>query len=135
VDEPLVLGVGPDDPWWGVGAVPIDDLRDRTLAGLPLGTGLRGALDGACAAAGFSPRIAFESGDLGIVADFGARGLGVAVLAESVAAARPDLHGVAVEPEVRSSLALAWRSSGPAGPAGRALLALARDAIPEVHSR
>ncbi len=134
VDEPLVAGVGPDDPWSERTTVSIDDLRDRTLVSLPLGTGLRGALDGACAAAGFRPRIAFESGDLGIVADFGARGLGVAIVARSVALARPDLRMVAIEPAVRSSLALAWRAENPSSPAGRALVAHARSAIPEVDS-
>ena len=134
VDERLVVGVGPDDPWSERTTVSIAELRDRTLVSLPLGTGLRGALDGACAAAGFRPRIAFESGDLGVVADLAARGLGVAILAGSVALARPDLRGVAIEPAVRSSLALAWRAEGPSSPAGRALVAHARSAIPEVDS-
>jgi DNA-binding transcriptional LysR family regulator len=135
VDEPLVLGVGPDDPWWTVDAIPITELRDRTLVSLPVGTGLRGALDAACAAAGFAPRIALESGDLGVVADFAAGGLGAAALAGSVAAARPDLRAVAIEPAVRSSLALAWRTDGPASPAGRALAARARQSLPAAEPR
>jgi DNA-binding transcriptional LysR family regulator len=130
VDERLVIGVPADDPWPGTPTVTLAELGERAVVSLPVGTGLRAALDGACAAAGISPRIAFESSDLGVVADLAAQRMGVAILPESVGAGHPVLRGVPVQPEVRSNLALAWRSGGPSSPAGRALVAHARAALP-----
>jgi DNA-binding transcriptional LysR family regulator len=132
VDEELVLGVGEDDPWHRVAAVEVAQLRERTLVSLPLGTGVRTALEAACAAAGFAPRIGFESADLGVVAELAAGGLGAAPLPASVATALPGLHAVALRPSTRSSLALAWRTDGPTSPAGRALVAHARGALPAI---
>jgi DNA-binding transcriptional LysR family regulator len=132
VDERLVAGVTADDLLRAAAGVTVEDLADRTLISLPTGTGVRGALDIACAAAGVTPRIAFESGDLGVVADLAAQGLGVAILPESVGGMHPELRGVPVEPPVRSCLALAWRAGGPTSAAGRALVAHARAAVPAV---
>jgi DNA-binding transcriptional LysR family regulator len=130
VDERLVVGVPVDDPWPETPTVTLAELGQRAVVSLPGGTGLRAALDGACAAAGVTPRIAFESSDLGVVADLAAQWMGVAILPESVGAGHPVLRGVPVEPEVRSNLALAWRAGGPSSPAGRALVAHARAALP-----
>jgi DNA-binding transcriptional LysR family regulator len=132
VDEELVLGVGADDPWHGTAAIEVAQLRERTLVSLPPGTGVRTALDAACAAAGFEPRIGFESTDLAVVAELAAGGLGAAPLPASVASALPGLHGVRLDPSARSSLALAWRIDGPTSPAGRALVTHARAALPAV---
>jgi DNA-binding transcriptional LysR family regulator len=130
VDERLVVGVSVDDPWPGTPTVTLAELGQRAVVSLPVGTGLRAALDGACAAAGVTPRIAFESSDLGVVADLAAQRMGVAILPESVGAGHPVLRGVPVEPEVRSNLALAWRAGGPSSPAGLALVAHARATLP-----
>ena len=132
VDEELVLGVGPDDVWADSDVVPVGRLRDRTLVSLPPGTGVRTALDAACAAAGFAPRVGFESADLGVVAELAAGGLGAALLPSSVIGAVPGLRGLPLDPAPRSSLALAWRRDGPSSPAGRALVEHARLAIPAV---
>lgn len=128
VDERLVAAVAPDDPLADAGTVRLAALRDRALITLTRGTGLRTAVDDACASAGFRPRIAFEASDPAVLADLAAQGLGVAVLPESLAAARsPALLAVTVtEPALSSRLALAWRSRGPAGPAARALVRHAR---------
>lgn len=132
VDERLVIGVAATDPWPAAPAVSVTELSDRTLISLPVGTGLRGAFDAACAAAGITPRIAFESSDLGVVAELGAQGMGVAILPESLGAAHPALRAAPVQPEVRSALALAWRAGGSSSPAGRALVAHVRTGIPAV---
>ena len=60
-----------------------------------------------------------------------ARELGVAILPESVATVDDSqLHPIAVtDPEIRSQLALAWRTDGPISPAARKLIALAREAL------
>jgi DNA-binding transcriptional LysR family regulator len=70
----------------------------------------------------------FEASDPVILAELAARGLGVAILPASLAAARAgEVHSVAVTaPELRSRVELAWRAAGPISPAARALLATAR---------
>jgi DNA-binding transcriptional LysR family regulator len=130
VDPARVPAGGPDEPWRPASHVAVAELRDRVLVSLPPGTGVRAALDAVCRAAGFSPRIGFESADLGVVAELAAGGLGAALLPVSVASAVPGLRGVPVAPAPRSSLALAWRTDGPSSPAGRALVAHARRSLP-----
>jgi DNA-binding transcriptional LysR family regulator len=111
----------------------LDAIRDRPLISLPRGTGLRTCLDEACATAGFQPHIAFEAGDPQMLARLAARGLGLAVLPESVADAHPDdLHPIAItRPALRGRLALAWRAGGPTSPAARALISHARAGLPD----
>jgi len=126
-DERLVAAVGHGHPLGTRRSLPVRALRDLPLISLPRGTGLRRLLDEACAAAGFSPRIAMEAGDPGVLARLAARGLGVAIVPASLAAARAEeLQAIPIDrPELRGALALAWRKGGPASPAGRALVARA----------
>ena len=115
----------------GRAGLTLAELSQLPLVSLPRGTGLRSALEDACDRAGLVPRIAFEASNLTMVAALAARQLGVAILPESVATAdRSQLHPIAViEPEIRSRLALAWRTHGPVSPAARELIALARAAM------
>ncbi len=120
-DEPLVAAVSPEDPWYGRESVPLDELLERGLICLPVGTGLRGALDAACGAR--RPRIAFEASAPPMVITLAQRGLGPAVLAASMVS---GLHAVRItDPVPWGRLALAWRAEGPHSPAARALIALA----------
>jgi DNA-binding transcriptional LysR family regulator len=127
-DEALVAAVSPDDPLAGAETIPLDALRERSIISLPQGTGLRTCLDHACASVGFQPRIAFEASDLNVLAQLAARGLGVAMLPESVAHFyASSLHAIAItNPEPRGRVELAWRSEGPVSPAARALISHAR---------
>ncbi|MFI9100566.1 LysR family transcriptional regulator [Streptomyces fildesensis] len=133
VDEPFVVAVAPGDPLADRTSIALDALAGRPLMCLPRGTGLRTVVDHACAAAGFRPRIAFEAGDPTVLAQFAVRGLGVAILPESLARSYPgELHAVNLtRPKLRGRLALAWRTEGPSGPAARALVRQARAALPE----
>ncbi|WP_167101607.1 LysR family transcriptional regulator [Mycobacterium sp. DL592] len=126
-DEAIDAAVHPSDPWRGCTSVPLTALADRPLIALPRGTGIRRRLDDACAAAGVTPRIAFEAGNPMELADLAARGLGTAILPQSVSRHRSDLHAVALTPELRGRLVLAWRAHGPVSPAARVLIGLARD--------
>ncbi|MFG2192498.1 LysR family transcriptional regulator [Streptomyces sp. NPDC048639] len=136
VDEPLVAAVAPGDPLLeepGRTSVPLTALRDRPLISLPRGSGLRGVLDHACAQAGFRPRIAFEAASPALLTQLAARGLGVAVvpaLPPDAALASGLRTMLLTEPRPRGRIALAWRASGPTGPAARALLDLLRTALP-----
>jgi DNA-binding transcriptional LysR family regulator len=117
------------------GAVTLKALRDVPLISLPRGTGVRMALDAACAEAGFTPTIIFEASALPMVAQLATQGLGLAVVpastanaanttnAANAAAAEPGpriLH--ITSPQLRSRLELAWNSAPPANPAARVLV-------------
>ena len=130
VDEPFLAVTAPGGPLSDRTEVEIPDLGDLPLMALPKGTGLRTALDAAFARAGLTPRIAFEAADPNVLAQLAMRGLGVAIVPESLARYhRAELRIVEiVGPGLRGVLALAWRTEGPLSPAARALIAFARAA-------
>jgi DNA-binding transcriptional LysR family regulator len=123
-DEAFVAAVAHTDPLARRRTIAVRALREAPLICLPHGTGLRSRLEAACAAAGFRPHVAFQAGDPGVLAELAARGLGVAILPESLVAARSrDLHAIAItQPALRGALVLAWRAGGAPSPAGRALV-------------
>jgi DNA-binding transcriptional LysR family regulator len=126
-EEPVVAAVSHDSELAARSTIPVGALRDRVLICLPPGTGIRSLLDDACAAAGFTPHIAFEAGTPMVLAQLAAQGLGVAVLPESIARSRDDLHPLTItHPDLRGSLGFAWRAEGPVSPAARALIERAR---------
>lgn len=129
-DERLVAAVARADALAGRASISLEELAELPLVCLPPGTGIRTRLDTALAAAGRRPRVALEASNLGVVADLAARGLGVAILPESLASARrAELHELAITPALRSSLAFAWRAGAPPSPAAQALVARARGAV------
>lgn len=127
-DEPLVAAVSHTHPLATRSTLTVAALAGSPLMCLPRGTGIRTALDDACATAGVEPRIAFEASDPVPLALLAARGLGVAILPASLAAARSgELHAIALtRPQPRGRIELAWRAEGPVSPAARALTAHAR---------
>ena len=132
LEEALVAAVGPHDPLAARRAIRVEALRDRPLVCLPRGTGVRAALDAACAAAGFAPRIALEASALPMVAELAGRGLGVGVLPASTAGARrPALRVLQIRPRLRSRLELVWNPAAATGPAARALIEHARGFVSE----
>ncbi|AEW99038.1 LysR family transcriptional regulator [Streptantibioticus cattleyicolor] len=127
-DQPIVAAVSHDHELAVHRSISLDTLRGRPLISLPRGTGLRSRLDEACAAAGFTPRIAFEAGVPEVLAQLAARGLGAAILPGAFAEARSDVLRVLpiTRPSLRGRLAFAWRAEGPVSPAARVLVARAR---------
>lgn len=130
-DEPLVAAVAHHDAPRERSTITLRALSEHPLISLPKGTGLRARLDEACAGAGLTPRIALEATDPGLLARLAGRGLGVAVLPESVAHAhRGRVRALAItRPGLRGRLALAWRAEGPGSPAAKALVAHARSSL------
>jgi len=124
VDQPIVAAVGHQHELADRGVAALADLAGWPLISLPRGSGLRARLDEACAASAMFPRVAFEASSPEVVADLAARGLGVAFLPGPFAEFRKDRLAVLhiEQPELRGRLVLAWRATGPASPAGRALL-------------
>ena len=112
VSERLAAAVPPGHPLLtGREGTTLADLTGYPLVCLPPGTGIRGVLDQACAAAGMHPNITMEASAPGAVADLAARGLGVAVLSESMAASyAPRLAFLPIEGiETPASLTLIWK--------------------------
>ncbi|WP_410618494.1 LysR family transcriptional regulator [Amycolatopsis sp. cmx-8-4] len=132
IDEPFLAVTAPSGPLAGRAEVALADLAGPPLMALPKGTGLRTALDRAFAAEGLTPRIAFEAADPNVLVQLAVRGLGVAVVPESLARYHEGDVRVLdiVRPRLRGVLALAWRAEGPIGPAARALIAFARTRLP-----
>jgi DNA-binding transcriptional LysR family regulator len=142
VDEPLVVAASRADALSRRKTVSLAAIRDRALISLPRGTGLRTYLDDACMRMGFRPRIAFEVSDPQIIAQLAGRGLGVALLPESVTTAHPaELRGIPLtQPKLRGRIALAWRPDRPASPAAQAFINHARRQLthqrpPVTHQR
>jgi DNA-binding transcriptional LysR family regulator len=130
LDTPVVAAVALDAP--DRTEMPLADLRDQPLICLPHGTGIRGVLDRACAAAGFEPEIEFEAAAPPLLLRLAARGLGIAVV-PALTAAEAAAFGVRVlpitEPELHGHLALAWRRDRPCSPAAKVLLGQLRTAL------
>ena len=102
--------------------IRLADLGDLPIVCMPIGTAVRTMFDEACAAARFDPTVAFEASAPDAVAQLGARGLGVAIVPQSMAALHSDrLHQLTVD-DLRSpaGLALIWRDV--ADPATTALV-------------
>jgi DNA-binding transcriptional LysR family regulator len=128
-DEAFEVVVGAGDPWQGRSSVSLKTLANRSLIALPVGTGIRRRLDEACAAANVPVRVAFEASTPLELADLAERGLGPAIVPQSVARSRPALHRISIVPELRGRLVLAWRASAPVSPAAAALVDLAREHV------
>jgi LysR family transcriptional regulator, transcription activator of glutamate synthase operon len=113
--DELVLVTAPDHPLAGAEPLPLAALRDEPFVCLPADSGLRAILDRLAAEAGFTPRVPFESTHLPRLRDLAAHGLGVALVARSVAEAPGPpaaVHRVDPGPQLRP-VGLLHRSDRP----------------------
>jgi DNA-binding transcriptional LysR family regulator len=100
-------------------------LVDHDLICLPRGSGIRASLDEGCATARLQCRVALEASNPELVADLAALGLGVAVLPESYARTRDDLHLLRLgRPTLHAYVGVAWRAHGRLPVAATALVTL-----------
>lgn len=128
LDVPLVAALPPGSPLEGT--VTVRELAEHTVIALPVGAGVRAALDRAAADAGVALRPALEAGSPPVLVDLARQGLGVAVVPSPAVAGRDDLRVAPLVPEVRAQIDLARRPDAARSPAARALLAHARGWIP-----
>ena len=118
--DELVLVTAPGHATAQASTLSVDALRDDPFVCLPAGTGLRAILDRHAGTAGFTPHVPFETTSLPRLRDLVAHGLGVALVARSVAEAPgPPVVVHEVAPE------RIWRPVGlmhraPLGPAAAA---------------
>jgi DNA-binding transcriptional LysR family regulator len=89
------------------------DISAFPIVCLPKGTGIRNVFDQACAAQGIAADIAMQASATAAVADLAIRGLGVAILSESMAANYVGrLTALAIEDiETPAVLALIWTTT------------------------
>ncbi|MES4890682.1 LysR substrate-binding domain-containing protein [Streptomyces sp. NPDC096012] len=121
VSEPIVAAVPVGHPLAGKHGVTLAELSAYPIICLPAGTGIRATLDQASASLGLTPTIALQASAPGAVMNLAERGLGVAVLSESMTAGQPGLRTVAItDADVPAVLALV--SAPTKSPALRELL-------------
>ncbi len=129
VSERLVAAVPADHPLAKKRRVTLRDLVTHPIVCMPPGTGLRTVLDRACAAQDLHPAITLQAGAADAIAGLAARGLGIAVLSDSMAAAYGDrLTALPIDDlDTPALLALVWR--GTHNPSVRELLVHSRRAF------
>ena len=122
ISERLVAAVPLDHPLASRERVALADISRYPLVCLPQGTGIRAVVDQACHANGTRPDIALQASAPDAIADLAIRGLGIAILSESMTA-KPDgrLKGLTIKDiEAPATLALIWKPTH--SPALRELL-------------
>ncbi|NEC10494.1 LysR family transcriptional regulator [Streptomyces sp. SID7909] len=129
ISERLVAAVPAGHPLTRRRRVTLRDLAAHPIVCMPAGTGLRTVFDQACAAQHLQPSIAMQASAADAIADLAARGLGVAVLSDSMAAAHRDRLTARTIDDVETPalLALIWKSTH--NPAVRELLTHTRRAF------
>jgi DNA-binding transcriptional LysR family regulator len=110
VSEGLIAAVPAGHPLATRISVDLVTLCAYEMICLPMGTGIRGVLDQACAAQGLRPGVSLQATAPAAVADLAARGLGVAVLSASMAAGFGELVAIPIDGiTIPALLALVWR--------------------------
>ncbi len=129
VSEGLIAVVAPEHPLAASAHTTLAAAAEYPLICMPVGTGVRAVFDQSCAEAGVQPDVALQASAPAAVADLARRGLGVAILTESMLAPQgPGLSGVRIaDVSIPAVLALVWKSG--ANPALVRLVEYCRDAF------
>jgi len=135
--ERLVAAVPFDHPLAKRRRISLAETSADPIVSMPKGTGVRAVFDQACAHKGLHPAIALQASSPGAVADLAARGLGIAILTESMAASHADrLKALPIHDSTALAvLAFIWTTTDT--PALRELLRHARHILPAppAHAR
>lgn len=110
--QPLCLAVPPDHRLAGEAEVSLSQAAEEPFVMLRRSWDLRSRSDELCAAADFSPTVAFEADDLPVVHGFVAAGLGVAIVPDTGAELGSGLMGERLlrltDPDAYREIGLAW---------------------------
>jgi DNA-binding transcriptional LysR family regulator len=96
ISEPVRAAVPSDHPLAGRRRAKLADVLQHPVICMPGGTGIRHVLDDACAARGLRLSVALQASAPAAIADLAARGLGVAILSQSMLANHPTLKVLAI---------------------------------------
>ncbi|MCJ1680431.1 LysR family transcriptional regulator [Streptomyces sp. APSN-46.1] len=111
ISERLVAAVPFGHPLAESARVTLDHISAYPIVSLPEGTGIRAVFDQGCAAQGIRPNIALQASAPSTVANLALRGLGVAVLSESMAAHYDGLETLVIDDiETLAVLSLVYNS-------------------------
>ncbi|MEV0730989.1 LysR substrate-binding domain-containing protein [Polymorphospora sp. NPDC050346] len=110
VSERLIAIVADGHPLAGRRGASLAEIAEFPIVCLPPGTGIRTVFDQACADGGVKPDIALQASAPGAIMDLAARGLGVAILSESMAVPHRERLSVLMIDDVETPavLALIW---------------------------
>jgi DNA-binding transcriptional LysR family regulator len=113
VKERLVAAVPSGHPLAGKDQATLAEVSAYPIVSLPKGAGIRTVFDQACAAGDIKADIALQASAPGAVADLAVRGLGVAILSESMTKNHAGrLHALIVDDvETPAVLALIWKTT------------------------
>ncbi|NNN36284.1 LysR family transcriptional regulator [Streptomyces sp. S3(2020)] len=129
ISERLVVAVPTGHPLAKRQRVTLRDLVAHPIVCMPPGTGLRTVFEHACAVQNLRPTIALQASAADAIADLAARGLGVAILSDSMAARYHDrlTARTIADVDTPALLALVWK--GTSSPGMRELLVHSRQAF------
>ncbi|WP_033295127.1 LysR family transcriptional regulator [Amycolatopsis jejuensis] len=116
-EQPIRLSVPAGHRLAGRRGVRMKELADEPFVLLEPGYGLRRITDDLCAAAGFTPKVAFEGQESDTVRGLVGAGLGVALLPRFEPGAPAGVAEVPLLPPVSRTIGLAWRAGEPLPPA------------------
>lgn len=138
--EEIYLAVPPDHRLAdaaGKRDVPIAELKDEPFILLKRGQGFRAIARGLCEGAGFSPRVAFESGNIETVQSLVAAGMGIAFVPQMMARSQPSglvPVYVRLEGAPTRTLVIAYRKGRYLSHAAEAFIATFRETMNRLHS-
>jgi LysR family transcriptional activator of glutamate synthase operon len=110
--------------------VRLADLAGEDFVTIPAGFGFRIHLDELFAAAGVTPRISFEIGDLATIEGLVGAGLGVAVVPDQFAGVSGTTGVPLSTPGAERIIGLTWRTDRELAPAARHFLQIVAQAGP-----
>jgi len=101
----------------------VSDLDGEQMVGMKLGYGLRKITDELCAAAGFTPELAFEGEEIDTLRGLVGAGLGIAILPPAERALPAGVAELPLSPKAIRRVGLIWAADRPLAPAAEAFRA------------
>lgn len=136
ISEDLVVVSSADVPPVAEREVSLTDLADLPFIALAESYDLRVVTDAAFRAAGLSPQVVVEGGEMDAVLRFAERGIGVAVVPATVLVDRPALRAVRlIDPVLTRTIGIAHRSDVTPTVAARAMRRVVLSTAAELAAR
>jgi DNA-binding transcriptional LysR family regulator len=132
--EPVVLAVPNSHPLARQKSVEFQTLRNEPFVFFRAGTGLRTTTERVAHAAGFNPRIAFETSNLDRLLALVREGLGVSLIPQSTARrAQPPIRTVRFSPPLTRTVGVVSRADGSLAPSACATRQFLLDAVQQAQ--